>query len=114
MRHNNNKIEIGEKLKNARLSCGLTQEQACEKIHCAPRYIGQLETNNTIGSISLILELCNLYSITLNDLYADYLDIESTTNDLSHIIGYFKLNSYNRSIIENNIAFLNKLQNNEN
>lgn len=39
MRHKNNKIEIGEKLKKARLSCGLTQEQVCEKINCAPRYI---------------------------------------------------------------------------
>lgn len=39
MRHNNNKIEIGEKLKSARQSCGLTQEQACEKLHCSPRYI---------------------------------------------------------------------------
>lgn len=36
---NNIEIKIGEKLKNARLSCGLTQEQVCEKIGCAPRYI---------------------------------------------------------------------------
>ncbi len=39
--------------------------------------------------------------------------MERTADNLSHIVGYFKLNDYNRSIIENNIAFLNKLQNEE-
>lgn len=72
---------------------------------------GQLETNNTIGSISLILELCSLYGITLDELYCDYLKIDSDSRDLTNISGYFKLKKDYRSIIDNNIAFLNKLQN---
>lgn len=110
MRHKNKEIKIGEKLKNARQSCGLTQEQVCEKIDCAPRYIGQLETNQSKGSISLIIELCSLYGITLNDLYSDYLKVDNGINDLTNIAGYFNLDDEYRSIIDNNIAFLNKLQ----
>lgn len=107
----NNNIEIGEKLKKARISNGLTQEQVCEKIDCATRYIGQLETNQTRGSIPIILSLCNLYKITPNDLYSDYLEIN--TDDLSKIVGYSNLNDEHKSIVENTITFLNKLENNK-
>lgn len=110
---NNIIIEIGQKLKEARKSIGLTQEQVCEKLNCASRYIGQLETNQTKGSIPIIIALCNLYGISLNDLYSDYLKIDSTFQDLSKISGYFNLNDDYKSIVENNIAFLNKLQNNK-
>ena len=114
MKHKNDKIEIGQKLKNARLSCGLTQEQVCEKIECASRYIGQIETNQTVGSISTILKLCSLYGITLNDIYADYLPKNPISNNTSLLAGYFKLNDNNRAIIDNMLNFLNKQQNKNN
>lgn len=115
MKHTNKEIKIGDKLKNARISCGYTQEQVSEKIDCSPRYIGQLETNQSNGSISLIIELCTLYGITLNELYSDYLkpvvhDLKDTTN----ISGYFKLNEEYRCIVDNAITFLNTLQNKKN
>lgn len=110
MKHRNKKIEIGEKLKNIRLACGYTQEEVCEKIDCSARYICQLETNKTMGSIPLILDLCALYGITLNELYSDYLDLKSNSNAASFAPGYSSLNSEYRSIIDNNIVFLNKLQ----
>lgn len=103
-------IEIGEKLQNARKSCGFTQEQVGEKIGCAPRYIGQIETNQTKSSIPIIIKLCSLYGITLDYLYSDYLELDSVPQDLSSIIGYFKLNDEHKAIVENNIAFLNKLE----
>ena len=108
-----NIINIGEKLKQARISCNLTQEQASEKAGCASRYIGQLETNQSMGSIPLLLKLCNLYNITLNDLYCDYLKSDSNS-EITKISGYFKLNDEHKRIIENNISFLNKLENNKN
>lgn len=113
MRHKNkNELKIGNKLKNARLACGYTQEQVAEKLNCASRYIGQLETNRSFGSISLLIDLCNLYGISLNDIYGDFLHISNKkTNDTSSIIGYSNLNDEYRSIIDNNIQFLNSLQN---
>ena len=110
MKNNNCKIKIGKKLQSARKSCGLTQEQVAEKINCASRYLGQLETDKSNGSIPVILELCSLYNITLDYLYADYIKTNHL-QDLSKIIGYFKLNDTNKAIIENNINLLNKLQN---
>lgn len=103
-------IEIGKKLQNARKSCGFTQEQVGEKIGCAPRYIGQIETNQTKSSIPIIIKLCSLYGITLDYLYSDYLDLDSIPYDLSSIVGYFKLNDEHKAIIENTIVFLNRLE----
>lgn len=114
MKQKNKKIEVGEKLQNARKSCSLTQEQVAEMLECAPRYIGQLETNHTNSSIPFILEICSLYGLSLDDLYSDYLKNLPTNENLSKIIGYFKLNDEYKSIIENNIEFLNKIQNQKN
>lgn len=102
-------LEIGEKLKNARISCGYTQEQVAEKVNCANRYLAQLESNQSAGSISLIINLCNLYKISLDYLYSDYLNINSPS-DLAKISGYFNLKSDYKNIVENNISYLNKLQ----
>lgn len=115
-RKNKLNIEIGSKLQNARLAKGFTQEEVAEKVDCSSRYLGQLETNRTQGSIDLIIELCNLYGITLNDLYSSYLNFDYSNADdkLPNIIGYDKLNSEYRAIIDNTINFLNTMQNQKN
>lgn len=105
-------IKVGQKLKNARLAAGYTQEEVAEKFDCSSRYIGQLETNRTLGSIDLIIELCNLYNISLNDIYSDYLkfDFNEMKQNFPNIIGYHQLYEEYRSIIDNNIQYLNNLQ----
>ena len=112
MRHKNNEIKIGKKLKNARIACGYTQEQVAELLNCSNRYLGQLETNRSFGTISMLIDICNLYQISLDDLYSDYLDATNNRNgNSSSVIGYSRLSEENRAIIDNNIQFLNSLQN---
>ncbi len=113
-RKNKFNIEVGSILQNARIAKNLTQEEVAEKVDCSSRYIGQLETNRTLGSIDLIIELCNLYGITLNDLYGIYLkaiNLSASKDKCPNIVGYNELSSEYRSIIDNNINFLNTLQN---
>ena len=103
-------IEVGEKLKNARLVAGYTQEQVAEIIDCSSRYISQLETNRTLGSIDSILKLCNLYKISLNDIYSDYFEFKfNEYKDTQNIIGYNALNDEYKSIVDNTIQYLNNL-----
>ena len=107
-------IEVGSILQNARIAKNLTQEEVAEKVDCSSRYIGQLETNRTLGSIDLIIELCNLYEISLNDIYGIYLkaiNLSASKDKCPNIVGYNELSSEYRSIIDNNISFLNTLQN---
>lgn len=105
-------IKIGSKLQNARLAKGYTQEEVAEKLDCSSRYIGQLETDRSQGSIDLIIELCNLYNITLDDLYSNYLILNYNTkkDDLPNIVGYSQLSNEYRSIIDNTISFLINMQ----
>lgn len=112
-RVNSLNIKVGQKLKNARLAAGFTQEQVAEKLDCSNRYIGQLETDRTLGSIDFILELCNLYNVTLNDIYSEYLkfDFDELKENFPNIVGYYNLNDEFNSIIDNNIQYLNSLQN---
>lgn len=107
----NQKIKVGDKLQKARISNGYTQEQVAEIIGCSSRYIGQLETDTTSGSISLIINLCNLYHITLNDLYGEFIDIKTDLSNNLSFSGYIGLNDEYKSIIDININYLNKLQN---
>lgn len=57
--------------------------------------------------------MCNLYGVSLNDIYDDYLkfDFNELTKNIPNIIGYYQLNDEYKSIVDNNIQFLNKLQN---
>lgn len=59
----------------------------------------------------MILSLCNLYNLSLNELYSDYLNFYNKKDDISLISGYLSLNSEHRLIVENIISFLNKLEN---
>ena len=113
-RKNKFNIEVGSILQNARIAKNLTQEEVAEKVDCSSRYIDQLETNRTLGSIDLIVELCNLYEISLNDIYGIYLkaiNLSASKDKCPNIVGYNELSSEYRSIIDNNISFLNTLQN---
>ena len=113
-RKNKFNIEVGSILQNARIAKNLTQKEVAEKVDCSSRYIGQQETNRTLGSIDLIIELCNLYEISLNDIYGIYLkaiNLSASKDKCPNIVGYNELSSEYRSIIDNNISFLNTLQN---
>ena len=110
MRKSNKDINIGEKLRKARTASGYTQEQTSEEIECAPRYIGQLETNRTKGSPAVIIDLCNLYGVSMDYVYSDYLKTHSDINS-DVILGYNNLNEEHRQMIDHAIAYLNSLQN---
>jgi len=60
-------MEIGKKLKNARVQSGMTQENVAEKINVSRQTISNWENEKSYPDISVI-ELSNLYSISLDDL----------------------------------------------
>ena len=61
-------MEIGKKLKNARIEAGLTQEKAAEKIDVSRQTISNWENEKSYPDIISVIELSNLYSISLDDL----------------------------------------------
>lgn len=61
-------MEIGRKLREVRTASGLSQEIAAEKINVSRQTISNWETEKTYPDIISIIQLSDLYNISLDDL----------------------------------------------
>ena len=61
-------MQICERLKAARKNSGMTQEEVAEKIHVSRVSISNWETGKTLPDIASLIELSDLYHITLDEL----------------------------------------------
>ena len=61
-------MEIGKKLKNARIEAGLTQEKAAEKIDVSRQTISNWENEKSYPDIISVIALSDIYSGSLDEL----------------------------------------------
>ena len=61
-------MEIGKKLKNARIEAGLTQEKAAEKIDVSRQTISNWDNEKSYPDIISVIALSDLYSVSLDEL----------------------------------------------
>lgn len=61
-------MEIGKKLKEARMNFNLTQEQVAEEICVSRQTISNWENGKSYPDIVSVIKLSNLYSISLDEL----------------------------------------------
>lgn len=61
-------MEIGQKLKKARTQSGYTQEEVAEKINVSRQTVSNWENEKSYSNILSVIELSDLYSISLDDL----------------------------------------------
>ena len=61
-------MEIGKKLKDARMRSGFTQENVAEKVNVSRQTISNWENEKSYPDIISVIELSNLYSISLDEL----------------------------------------------
>ena len=61
-------MEIGKKLKDARMRSGFTQESVAEKVNVSRHTISNWENEKSYPDIISVIELSNLYSISLDEL----------------------------------------------
>lgn len=61
-------MEIGQKLKDARIRSGLTQENVAESIDVSRQTISNWENEKSYPDIMSVIKLSDLYSISLDDL----------------------------------------------
>lgn len=61
-------MEIGKKLKNARVQKGLTQEAVAEKIQVSRQTISNWENEKSYPDIVSVVNLSDLYEISLDEL----------------------------------------------
>lgn len=80
-------MDIGIKIKNARLKANLTQEQTAEVLNVSRQTISNWENEKTYPDIVSVVKMSDLYNISLDHLLkeelsvSDYLDfLEESTN----------------------------------
>ena len=61
-------LKIGKFISEKRKSKGMTQAQLAEKLGITDRAVSKWETGKSMPDVSLMLELCSLLGITVNDL----------------------------------------------
>lgn len=61
-------MEIGKQLKDARLSSGMAQEEAAERINVSRQTISNWENQKTYPDIISVINLSDVYSVSLDDL----------------------------------------------
>lgn len=63
-----NQEKIGKFIADCRKEKGLTQMQLAEKLNITNRAVSKWETGKSCPDVSLMLELCNVLGITVNEL----------------------------------------------
>ena len=97
-------IRIGEALQKLRKSNGYIQE----KIAVSPRYISDVEQDRAKPSYEILVKMCNIYNVGLDQIFSKYLNFKQNKTLEYGISGYEKLNSEDKKTIEYLINFFNK------
>lgn len=62
---------IGEKIKELRLFCGLTQEELADRCELTKGYISQLENDLTSPSIATLIDILSALGTNLKEFFSD-------------------------------------------
>ena len=70
-------MEIGKRLQRSRMDAGLTQEQAAEALDVTRQTVSNWETGKTYPDIKNIVDISNLYHISLDCLLKEEMTAKS-------------------------------------
>jgi transcriptional regulator, XRE family len=73
-----NYIEIGQKIKKARVSMGLSQEAAAELCGLSPSFYSNIERGVKIMSLKTFISICSAFSLSADYLLKDALPTSDT------------------------------------
>lgn len=105
---------MGRKLRLARTISNLTQEELAEKLSLTPEYVSQIERGISYGSVETLINICKTLNVNPDFLLHGLLN--NNSNNLSDLIDedflsdYFKLDPYNKTLINIFTRDLIKLQ----
>jgi len=101
-------IKIGKNLQQIRKSNGYTQEKLAENIEVSVRYISDIEQDRAKPSYEVLIRICNLFQITPNQIFSEYLKARENKTLEYSLAGYDKLSEEDKKTIEHLIIFFNK------
>ena len=100
-------IKIGKNLQEIRKSNGFTQERLAENIEVSTRYISDIEQDRSKPSYEVLIRICNLFQVTLDQIFSEYLKVKENKSLEYSIAGYDKLSKEDKKTIEHLIIYFN-------
>ncbi len=101
-------IKIGKNLQQIRKSNGYTQEKLAENIEVSVRYISDIEQDRAKPSYEILIRICNLFQVTLDQIFNEYLTAKQNKSLEYSLAGYEKLRKEDKQTIEHLITYFNK------
>lgn len=96
-------MEIGRKLKNARIQCALTQEKVAEELQVSRQTISNWENEKSYPDILSVIKLSDLYKISLDELLKGDMNLikhlEESTNVVTSNKKLFILIAFNVAML---------------
>lgn len=101
-------IKIGKNLQEIRKSNGYTQEKLAENIEVSVRYISDIEQNRAKPSYEVLIRICNLFQVSLDQIFSEYLNVKENKSLEYSLAGYEKLSKEDKKTIDYLITYFNK------
>ena len=101
-------IKIGKNLQAIRKSNGFTQEKLAEEIDVSVRYISDIEQDRAKPSYEVLIRICNLFKISLDQIFSKYLAVTNNKILEYPLLGKEKLSKEDKATIEYLIMYFNK------
>lgn len=102
-------IKIGKNIQKIRKSNGYTQEKLAEEIEVSVRYISDIEQDKSKPSYEVLIKICNVFHISLDQVFSEYLNIKENKSMEYSLAGFDKLSKKDKETIENLIMYFNKI-----
>lgn len=102
-------IKIGKNIQKIRKSNGYTQEKLAEEIKVSVRYISDIEQDKSKPSYEVLIKICNVFQISLDQVFSEYLNIKENKSMEYSLAGFDKLSKKDKETIENLIMYFNKI-----
>ena len=102
-----NSIKIGKYLKMIRKSNGYTQEKLAESVDVSVRYISDIEQDRSMPSFEVLIRICNIFKISLDQVFSEYLKVKKNKSLEYSLAGYDKLSKQDKRTIDHLITFFN-------
>ena len=79
-----------------------------EKIEVSVRYISDIEQNREKPSYEVLIRICNLFHIGIDQIFGEYLEVKNNKILEYYLSGFDKLSKKDKETIENLIIYFNK------
>lgn len=84
-------MPFGKRLKEARIACGMTQEELAEKVGVTKGAIGNYETEVSSPKEQILIKMMKVLGVDANYLYQDFMESEDYfTNEEVYLVTLYR------------------------